>query len=123
MTDLADLVLQVDAGGDAEEHAEITTRLRTELLDLDVAAVDWVDERTAPDGAKGVAGLAKALIVRLGEAGALRAVVNAVRSWATRTNRTVEVSMGGDVLKLTGVTSAQQEKIIDVWLARHAAGA
>jgi hypothetical protein len=34
----------------------------------------------------------------------------------------VEVSIDGDVLKLTGATSQQQEKIVDAWLARHAAG-
>jgi hypothetical protein len=32
----------------------------------------------------------------------------------------VEVSIGGDVLKVTGVTTRQQEKVIDTWLARHA---
>jgi hypothetical protein len=34
----------------------------------------------------------------------------------------VELSIGGDVLKVTGATSQQQEKIIDGWLARHAPG-
>jgi hypothetical protein len=31
----------------------------------------------------------------------------------------VEVSIGGDTLKVTGATSQQQETIIDAWLARH----
>jgi len=30
--------------------------------------------------------------------------------------------MGGDHLVLAGVTSQQQEKIIDAWLARHGPG-
>ena len=107
----------------ADEDAELAVLLRSELLDLDVASVDWAESDSAPEDAKGVAGLAKALIVKLASSGALRAVVNAVRNWAARSNRTVEVSLGGDVLKLTGVTSAQQEKIIDAWIARHAAGA
>jgi hypothetical protein len=34
----------------------------------------------------------------------------------------VEISIGGDVLKVTGVTS-QQGELIDAWLARHAPGA
>ena len=46
-------------------------------------------------------------------------MVAAVRGWTSRTGRTVEVSVGGDALKVTGVTSQQQEKIIDAWLARH----
>jgi hypothetical protein len=45
-----------------------------------------------------------------------------VRGWSSRTGRTVEVTIGEDTLKLTGVTSQQQEKIIDGWLARHAPG-
>jgi hypothetical protein len=48
--------------------------------------------------------------------------VAAVRGFALRTGRTVEVSIGGDSLKVTGATSQQQEKIIDDWLARHGPG-
>jgi hypothetical protein len=33
------------------------------------------------------------------------------------------VTVAGDTLRLTGVTSEQQDKIIDAWLARHAGGA
>jgi hypothetical protein len=35
----------------------------------------------------------------------------------------VEVTIDGDTLKVTGATAEQQEQIINVWLARHAAGA
>ena len=41
-----------------------------------------------------------------------------VRGWASRTGRTVEVSIGGDALKVAAVTSQQQGEIIDAWLAR-----
>jgi hypothetical protein len=118
------LTLQVQPapGGDLDELVEVTGRLRAELLDLDVAAVDPVDEAAAPEHAKGLATLAGWLVLQFGSVAGLRAVVDAVRSWATRTNRVVEVGYGGDVLKVTGVTAAQQEKIIDAWLARHTAG-
>ncbi|MET7696806.1 hypothetical protein [Streptomyces sp. NPDC005485] len=52
----------------------------------------------------------------------MRTILGAVRGWAQRTDRVVEVSLGGDILKVTGVTSEQQEKIINDWLARHTAG-
>jgi hypothetical protein len=61
--------------------------------------------------------------VQFGTLDGLRAVLAAVRGWASRTGRTVEVSIGGDALKVTGATSKQQEMIIDAWLARHAPGA
>lgn len=118
------LTLRVEPvpGGDEDELREFTGRLRVELLELDVAAVDPVSETTAPDHAKGLATLAGLLVVQFGSVSGLRAVVDVVRGWAARTNRVVELNYGGDVLKLTGVTSAQQEKIIDGWLARHATG-
>ncbi len=45
-----------------------------------------------------------------------------LREWTSRTGRTVEVSIGRDKLKVTGVTARQQDQIIDSWLARHAPG-
>lgn len=123
MADLDDIIVRVEpvADGDPDELMEIAGRLRAELLELDVASVDPVEEE-APDRAKGLATLAGWLVVQFGTVDGLRAVVNAVRAWTARTNRQVEISYGGDVLKVTGATSAQQEKIIDAWLARHAAG-
>jgi hypothetical protein len=128
MVSLEGLTLQVQPmpGGhedELDELMEVTERLRLELLELDVAAVDPVSETTAPEHAKGLATVAGWLVVQFGSVSGLRAVVDVVRGWAARTNRVVELNYGGDVLKLTGVTSAQQEKIIDGWLARHAAGA
>ncbi|MGW4890821.1 hypothetical protein ACWEQL_00915 [Kitasatospora sp. NPDC004240] len=120
------LLVQVrpDSDLDPEEHAELTDRLRTELLDdLDLAAVDPVDDPTAPDDAKGLATLAGWLIVQFGTYETLRGVVNAIRHWVGRTDHVVELTYGGDVLKITAVTSAQQERLIDEWLARHPARA
>ncbi|MEV6211286.1 hypothetical protein [Kitasatospora sp. NPDC051914] len=129
MADLAGptgLMVQVQPGSDLdpEEHAELTDRLRTELLDnLDLTSADPVDAPSAPAGAKGLGTLVGWLVVQFGTVETLRAVVNAVRSWVGRTNHVVELAYAGDVLKVTGVTSEQQEKIIDDWLARHATGA
>jgi hypothetical protein len=96
MRDLRGLTLQVRSipDGDLDELVEVTGRLRTELLDLDVAAVEPVSQATAPEHAKGLATLAGWLLVQFGTVSGLRAVVDAVRSWATRTNRQVEISYG-----------------------------
>lgn len=109
--------------GDAEELAELLRGLRGELLDLDVDSVEPVEDKDLPDGAKGLGALAGHLAVKLGTGKGLRAVIAAVREWSSRTGRTVEISYGSDVLKLTGATTEQQDKIIDAWVARHAAGA
>jgi hypothetical protein len=120
--DVDRLILQVlpVADSDAGELADLARRLHAELLGVDAAAVAPLPAEAAPAGAKGLGTLAGWLLVQFGTLDGLRAVVAAVRGWSSRTGRTVEVSIGGDVLKVTGVTSQQQGEIIDAWLTRHA---
>lgn len=122
MADAGGLVLQVcpSAEDDAGQLAELAGLLRGELLDLDVSAVDRLPDEAAPPGAKGAATIAGWLAVQLGPE-ALRAVLAKVADWVTRNDRVVEVSYGGDTLKLGRATREQQEKIINGWLARHPA--
>ena len=124
MTDAEGLILQVlpVVDSDAEELADLAGRLRAEVLGIDAVSVVPLTAEVAPEGAKGLGTLAGWLAVQLGSLDGLRAVVSAVRGWTSRTGRTVEVSIGGDALKVTGVTSQQQERIVDAWLARHAPG-
>jgi len=123
MGDSGNLVLQVcpAPGDDAGDLAELAGWLRGELLDLDVQRVDRLSSEAVPAGAKGVAAIAGWLAVQLGSEG-LRTVLAKVADWVTRNDRVVEVSYGGDTLKLGRATREQQEKIIDGWLARHSAG-
>jgi hypothetical protein len=109
------------ADGDLEELSALTARLRDELLELDVAGVDDLPAHDVPGDAKGVGAVAGWLVVQLGAAGGARALLEIVRQWVTRTHHDVEVTWGGDTLKVSGVSAAQQEKIIDAWLARHPA--
>ncbi|WP_179277545.1 hypothetical protein [Actinoplanes regularis] len=120
MADGYDLVVQISGtDADREEPAVFARRLRAELLDLDVDAVDPLADATVPDGAKGVSALAGALGVRLGAAG-LASTFAKIRNWVSRTERSVEVTIDGDTIKVTGVTATQQEELINVWLSRHA---
>lgn len=121
MERVGDLVLQVEPApdGDDGEVAELTQRLRAQLLELDVDSVDPIADTSEVAGAKGLETLVGWLAVRLGKEG-LRTAVAAVVNWATRTGHNVEVSYDGDVLKVSGVTSAQQERIINDFLDRHA---
>ena len=123
MADSGELVLRVHPGPDedAGELAELTGLLRGELLDLGVAVVEPLPVGAVPAGAKGVAAVAGRLAVQLGPQ-ALRQVLAKIADWVARNDRGVEVSYGGDTLKLTRVTREQQERIIDDWLARHSPG-
>jgi hypothetical protein len=122
VADVDGLILQVlpVADSDAEELADLAGQLHAELLSVDGASVAPLTAETASEGAKGLGPLAGWLLAQFGTLDGLRALVAAVRGWTARTGRTVEVSIGGDALKVTGVTSQRQGEIIDAWLARHA---
>jgi hypothetical protein len=113
---------------DAEELAELSIKLRAELMELDVLAVTAEASDGAPrdeaiaNTRKGIGALAAGrwLAVQLGAAG-LRSVLAALADWATRNNREVEVgvTIGTDTrtLKLSRATPEQQERMVDAWLA------
>jgi hypothetical protein len=67
------------------------------------------------------------LLVTLGRsAEGLRAVVLAVRRWLSRSDgvrRTVRLEIGGDVLELSEASLTDQQRLVDVFVERHAVGA
>ena len=117
------LGVQVVVGpdGDAEEIAEATIQLRRELLALDVDAVEAPSGGVPPPGAKAVDVAALgALIVHLANSQLLGAVVSAVGAWLGGSpRRSIKLELDGDALELTGVSSKEQRRLTDEWLARH----
>jgi len=107
---------------DAQLLEELAGLLQEELLELDVAAVEPVSEE-AVRGTKGVpADIVGWLSVFLGSGG-LAPVINAVAAFAKRSQKSVELTCGGDTLKLNGTSKQQMDKALDEWFARHPAGA
>ena len=128
MNSRADDVLRVQVlpgDDDADQLDELTLLLREELLELDVAAVEPLAQESAPEDAKGaLAALGGWLAVHFGAAGlraGLKAVVNVVASWAGRTGKTVELTIGGDTLKVTGASAEMQARIVEEFFARQSA--
>jgi hypothetical protein len=116
--------LQAGPDVDDEELAELTGRLRNELLDLGVD--DVVPETAsgdAPADSKGLPlGAIGGLLVQfaLGPEG-LRSVVSGVRSWLSRQrDSSVELTLGEDTIKVSGRDSDEQKRLVDLWIARHA---
>lgn len=105
---------------DDEELFELGGRLRAELDQLDVLAIEPVTAQDVPEDAKGLAEVLGWVTVVLAATEQLVTVVDLVRGWSERNRQTVEVSIDGDVLKLSGATRDQQEQIVAAWLARHA---
>ena len=121
----ADLLVVLDAGADsdAEELADLTRRLRTELLDLDIDSVEHAAGSAAPVGAKGVELLSiGGLVVQFVRgADVLRSVVSTTAAWLRRQEaRSVKLTLDGDTLEVTGLSSEEQRGLIEVWVARHA---
>jgi hypothetical protein len=116
-----------EEGADDERLAKLTGYLRAELLQLDIEDVNPLPAGEPPPGAKvfGAAAVG-ALLIALGQsAEGLRSVVSAVRDWLRRdagAQRTVRLELDGDVLELSRSSAADQERLIDLFVSRHATG-
>lgn len=127
MRETAQLELSVDTGrgADAEELERLASSLRTELLELDVDAVERARAEEPPEGTRAVeALLAGAVLVRLARnKDVLSSVVRTVRMWLGEdTQRRVRIELDGDVLELTGVSDEERGRLLDAWIDRHARG-
>lgn len=88
-------------------------------MTLDVDDVRSLTETEAPDGAKGIGMITGWLAVHLPTPDGFRAIVDALRDFAGRNRRTVEIAIGGDSLKVSGVSTTQQDLLIAAWLDRR----
>lgn len=110
-------------GYEDEELARLTGRLRTELLNLDVHAVQYANAEAAPEGAKGLPNVAAAggLVIRFIGRDVLEAVIGGIRSWLSRQRcRSIKITLDGDSLELVNPSSAEQEQLVSLWISRHA---
>jgi hypothetical protein len=121
-------VLLSEDGADAERIDTLTGHLRRELDQLDVEEVRPLPAGQAPPGTRAFEIMAVGgLLVTLGKsAQGLAAVVAAIRGWLARSPgpvRTVRVELDGDVLELSQASAADQQRLIDLFVSRHAAEA
>jgi hypothetical protein len=118
-------LLLAEEGADAERLERLTGFLRGELLQFEVEDVTALPAGAPPPGTRAFEVVAVGgLLVGLGHsAEGLRAVVSAIREWLGRgggPRRTVRLELDGDVLELSGATARDQERLIDVFIGRHA---
>jgi hypothetical protein len=118
-------ILDDDADEVALERGSI--QLRQELAELDVDSVTGAQGGDAPAGSRSgsVAALGALLVSLHPSTTMLVSLVKTVRGWLVRSggNRTVRLEVGGDVLELTGTTSAVQDRLVDEWIRAHASDA
>lgn len=119
------LRLHLDAGADADgpEVERLTRLLQREILELDVDAVTPVAAGAPPPGTRAADAVALGglfvTLVRSPEL--LHAVVQAAQGWlGGRQGRSVEISIGGDTLKVGGLAPEEQRRLVELFVARHA---
>jgi hypothetical protein len=124
----SELRLQLsEDGADAERLEALTGFLRQELLQLEVEDVTRLRTGEPPPGSRmfDVVAVGGLLVSLSQSADGLRSVVSAIRKWLSRgegTSRTVRLELDGDVLELSEATAADQERLIGLFVGRHAAG-
>lgn len=114
-----------EEGADAQRLDTLAGYLRRELLALDVQDVTALSDGPPPPGSRAVdVAAVGGLLVTLGRTTeGLRAVVTAVRNWLARgdaTTRTVRLELGGDVLELSEATAEEQDRLVALFISRHA---
>ena len=115
------LDIHTDSETDVEELAELTTQLREELLELDVETVDLVSVGEKPEKAKAVDPISwGTLLVTLISAGGMNSLINVLQSWLSRhERRSITLKIGDDELEVTGISSKEQQRLMEAWLSRH----
>lgn len=86
------------------------------------SAVEVTREAESPPGAKGVDVLAAGgLVVGLVNSSAvLQALVRTLQSWLSRhPGRSARLVIGDDSIEVTGISSGEQRRLIETWIARH----
>jgi hypothetical protein len=117
-----------EEGADAERLAALTGYLRGELLQLDVEDVTALPAGEPPPGSRAAFDVhaVGALVVALGQsAGGLASVVSAISDWLRRggaTHRSVRLELAGDALELSQASTADQQRLIELFISKHAAG-
>jgi hypothetical protein len=115
------VVLEGGSDTDAAELARLTGQLRGQLLELDVETVELARGEEIPEGAKPLDPVTiGALVVTVGPA-ALEAAVALVDRWLShRPVRSAKLTIAGDTIELTEATAADQQRLVDAFIARHA---
>ncbi|MBA2953403.1 hypothetical protein GON03_03690 [Nocardioides sp. MAH-18] len=125
MTDI--VVAVTEDGADDVRLDDLGRLLRDELLQLpEATAVEALAAGEAPPGTRGalVAEAGALVVTAQPYAAAMLTIVGSVWRWLKRgdgAKRTIRLEVDGDVIELSGASTEVQEKLVEEWIARHAA--
>lgn len=111
---------------DAEQVEDLAQVLGAEILDAGVGDVAVARGGVPPPGSRAVdaAAVGGLLVTISGSAEALHHLVGVVRGWLVRApaERAVELTVGGQTLRLSNASADQQERLVEMFI-RAVAGA
>lgn len=114
-----------ERGADAARVDVLHRQFREELRQVDDVDVHAPAIETLEPGSRGLdPATVSALAVAVVGSGGLTGLVASVRAWLGRGHdepRSVRLAIGGDVIELSGASTAEQERLLEVFLARHGA--
>jgi len=95
--------------------------LRDVLVDAGVSRVELTKIGDLPEDKRSAMGAAASLVATLtGSAGLLGGVVAALRRWlARRPKRTIKLCIGPDCIEITGLSSHNEDRLIDTFVRVH----
>ena len=115
------VTLDAEPETDTEDLERLTRQLREELSELDVQA-DLMTGGPAPANAKAgdIFVWGTLLLTLAASGGVFTTLFGVLQAWLTRHDRRcVTLEIDGDKLQVTGITSTEQQRLIDAWARRH----
>ncbi|MCK7470291.1 MAG: hypothetical protein MZU95_05405 [Desulfomicrobium escambiense] len=115
------VTLDAEPDTDSEDLERLTRQLREELSELDVQA-DFVTGGPAPANAMAgdIIEWGTLLVTLAASGGVITTLINVLQVWLTSHHqRGLILEINGDKLQVTGITSTEQQRLIDAWVHRH----
>jgi hypothetical protein len=116
------LRLRAPEGTDPDRLDQLTQGLRQQLLALELRDARPLLATEAPEGTRAVgAEVVGALVLSLAcSPELLSGVVTTIQAWLSRLRSTsVRMELDGDLIEVTAVSSAEQRRLIQLWIDHH----
>ncbi|MBH5334895.1 hypothetical protein IHE55_08860 [Streptomyces pactum] len=112
--------LEGAADSDQEELEALTLELRQHLLEFEVERAELARRTVAPDGTKVAGALTVGAIIVTAGASLLPKLLNVIKAWIeNRPVRTATVTIGEDSIEMEALSSKDQRRLIDAFIASH----